>query len=327
MITESDWNDLETDVPRGAGLVRRRLIQGTERNVFMGVMHPSLQRVLQLVVPSACIESVSEMPRTRCICTEVTFDSDGEVEVSIKLVVKEMSKVFSPFCDDVVSAIAVARTDLEAIAALLDRFSYWRRLLASVDGTDLSQGEAMGLFGELWVLRTIVYPVMGQRAASSWRGPNREDRDFMVDGTGIEVKTTGTAEPSTIHIASEDQLDESTLDSLYAVVIKLDALREGAGETLVEAVAETRALLSGEARAVLDDGLHSYGYLDADEEHYQSVTYAIRSVFAVKVGNGFPRLKRSMLPNGVGSVQYQLSTSACDPWKVPLQTVRESLGV
>src|SRR5262249_37116979 len=149
-----------------------------------------------------------------------------------------------------------------------------------------------------------VQPVFDQKAPSAWRGPDREDRDFLMSGIGIEAKTTGGDEPTSVIINGERQLSTDALSSLYLVVLKLDALAGGAGESLNDAVEDARRLFTGMPALELADKLLDYGYLDADAERYQAVGYSIRAVLAYEVLDGFPRLTEADLPTGIGGVRY-----------------------
>ena len=322
MITEPVWEELERQAPRGPGLVRRRFREDSDRNIFLGVTYPGHERALQLVVSADAVHGIGELPETRSLRTTLEPDDESHtVEVNVTLIVPEMARVFTPFCEDVIAAAAVAPSDGAAVAALLDRFAHWRRLLASENASGLSRAEAQGLYGELWVLRHVVDAACGERTPDTWRGPDREDRDFLVDGFGIEVKTTGTDEPTVAVINGERQLSTEALRRLHLIVLKLDALREGAGGTLNEAVEDARRRYTGMPTLVLQDKLLAYGYRDADAQRYELVRYSLRAVLAFEVLDGFPRLTESDLPQGIGALRYSLATSACEPWKCDVEDV------
>ena len=321
MISEAAWEELEKQTPRGPGLVHRRFREDSDRNLFLGVTYPELHRVVSLIVSADAASALGELPRTRSLNTAVVPAEQNAVEIRVTLTAPEMARVFTPFCEDVITAAAAAPSDESAVAALLDRFAHWRRLLASDDGSGLRRHEAQALYGELWALRHVVDGVCGKDTPDSWRGPDREDRDFLVDGFGIEVKTTGADEPTVVIINGERQLDTDAVDRLHLVVLKLDAIRGGAGETLNEAVADAAARYSGLPSVLLRDKLLAYGYLASDAERYEAVRYSVRAVLAFEVLHGFPRLTESDLPVGVGTLRYSLATSACEPWKCAVEDV------
>ena len=62
-----------------------------------------------------------------------------------------------------------------------------------VEGEEDNRGIALGLLGELFVLRTmlsLISPSDGERLIDSWIGSERSSRDFELGSIGIEVKTT-----------------------------------------------------------------------------------------------------------------------------------------
>jgi hypothetical protein len=151
--------------------------------------------VFQLAVTNEVAGAILELPKTKSIRTEIASYESNVVEITVRLVASEMKRVFTPFCEDVAESMAASESDGAAVQALLSRFMHWRRLLASLSDSTLSPNEAMGLYGELWVLRNLIFPVCDQESAAVWRGPDRDDHDFVVKGFGIEVKSTGADKP------------------------------------------------------------------------------------------------------------------------------------
>jgi len=323
VIDEELWNVLAAEPPRGAGLVKRRVREDSKRNLFLGIAYPGRERVLALVVSTDAVGD-TVLPNTGALRTTQEPGDPGEIELRIVLTVPEMAAVFTPFCDDVVSAVAEAENDRDGVRALAERFAYWRRLLAAGDA-GLSSVEAQALFGELWVVTEMVLPIAGDRAMEAWRGPDHEDRDVLVHGLGIEVKTTRGDEPTAVTITNEAQLNTEGLAALYLVALKLEVLRGGTGGTLNQAVATLRSSLGPEAAAIFRDKLLRYGYLDQHSARYEAPAYVIREVAAYEVGENFPRIIEPDLAVGVGSVTYRLALSACEPWRRTLAEVNAAV--
>ena len=323
MIGEQVWVELEAETPQGSGIVRRRVREDSERNLFVGVAHPGGERVLELIVSTDAVGDVS-LPNTRGLKTSKGNEAAGEVELRIMLAAPEMAGVFTPFCDDVVQAVAAAEDDRVAVSTLLQRFAYWQRLFAA-EGGGLSSIEAQALFGELWVLEHIFLPLSGVQSIEAWRGPDREDRDFLMSGLGIEVKTTRGDEPAAVTIANEAQLNVSGLAALYLVTVKLEVLRGGRGTTLNDSVTSIRDALVPEAVSQFRDKLLRYGYVDQHSDRYSDVVYVIREVATFSVEDGFPRIVESDLTSGVGSVTYRLAIAACEPWRRTLDELRTAV--
>lgn len=317
MIDEHVWNELEAQTPPGTGIVRRRVREGSARNLFVGVTHPGRERVLELMVSADAAENV-RLPTTRVLRTTQEAGAPGEVEIRIILAAAEMQSVFTPFCDDVIEAVAAAEDDRAAVSSLLDRFAHWQRLFAA-DGGWLSSLDAQALFGELWVLEHLFLPLPGVQPIEAWRGPEREDRDFLASGVGIEVKTTRGDEPAAVTISNEAQLNVVGLEALYLVALKLEVLKGGKGTTLNDSVASIRDALIPQAAPLFSDKLLRYGYLDHHSGRYSEDVYVVREVAAFRVEEGFPRILEEDLSPGVGSVSYRLALSACEPWRRTLE--------
>ncbi|MDE0671509.1 MAG: PD-(D/E)XK motif protein [Caldilineaceae bacterium] len=323
MISEQFWRELEAQTPPGAGIVRRRVREGSTCNLFIGVAHPRRERVLILVVSANAASNIN-LPTTRGLKTIQTDGGTGEIELRITLIAPEMKNVFTPFCSDVIDAVAPADNDRVAVSILLKRFANWQRFFATA-GVGLSSLEAQALFGELWVLEHLFLPLSGVQSVESWRGPDREDRDFLIRGLAIEVKTTSGDEPFTVIIANEGQLNVGGLDVLYLVAFKLEVLKGRRGTTLNDAVASIRSTLAPEAALLFRDKLLRYGYLDQHSDRYSDVAYVIREIMTFRVEEGFPRIIENDLVPGVGSVRYRLALSACEPWRRTLQELHKAV--
>jgi hypothetical protein len=104
--------------------------------------------------------------------------------------------------------------------------------------------------------------------------------------------------------------------ALLLTILDVDSHRQGAGETLNEAVASVRSLLAGPALIRFDEKLAAYGYSDGDADLYTEVKHALRANSWYRVIEGFPRITSDLLPGGVGRVTYLLSVDACTPWRI-----------
>jgi hypothetical protein len=327
MIREELWAELADQKPATVGIVRRRVREDCARNVFVAVSHPNLQRMLILSVVPDAVAGISDPPRTRAVLTTIdTISARGLVDIRVTLTVPDMGKVFSPFVEDVVDAIARASSDAEAVASLLGRFEYWRRLLAAEDPEGLGRAAAQGLYGELWTLRHLVREPVGAVAVEAWTGPTRDDIDFQWLDLALEVKTTIADNPPTVAISNERQLPVDRFDALYLVALSLDALAAGSGESLndmVDGVME--GLASDLVRFTLRDKLLQYGYADVHRRKYDRPLYSVRELQVFRVEGAFPRLTEGTLPPGVGRVSYTLALNACDAWRSSAEDIKASL--
>ena len=123
--------------------------------------------------------------------------------------------------------------------------------------------------------KRLLLPRMGASAAvAAWRGPLGSPKDFEVGRVAIEVKTRrGGATPS-VAITSEDQLDESGVDSLFLYVIELDDAPADAVDGLtigdVSDRVRERLLSLDPGAAVLFDTLLSAAGLRPEDDYSNS---------------------------------------------------------
>lgn len=318
MIDEALWHELESQPLKVPGLVRRRVRESSERDLFIGVMVPTGFRVLVLSVTGTAAKELGELPETRALQTTVGEGVDDQhVDIRVALVAPEMARVFTPFVEDVLDAVAPTPSDEAAIAALVARFGYWKNLLSGSGSDGLSKSEQQGLFGELWCFRHLLLPALGLAAVASWTGPDRDDRDFQIQDVGIEVKTTILDNPPTVAISSERQLDSSGYAELFLLALSLDALPAGTGQTLNALVDEALGAVTDDAaRFIFRDKLIQYGYLDIHRPNYESTHYTLRQLWGFEVGQRFPRITEQTVPEGIGQVRYRLALDACKDWRI-----------
>jgi hypothetical protein len=311
------WGELSASAPAQPGIVRRRVLPESERDLFFAVAHPSAEKMLILRVLSTAIGSAGSLPSTRGVSTSLVHVDDSHAEVRVGLAAPEILRVFATFVEDVAILVAREPDDEGALRAFTTRFAHWRRLLAAEPRGGLSRDAAQGLWGELWVLRHTLLQNWGDGAIDGWTGSERDEKDFRRSSVAIEVKSTRADAPHAVRINGEHQLeDPGHGGTLLLAVLDVDSHRQGAGETLNDAVASTRQVLEGPALIAFDEKLAAYGYSNSDADLYGEVRHSLREMLWYSVVAGFPRITSNQLPDGVGRVTYLLSTDACSPWRI-----------
>ncbi len=176
------------------------------------------------------------------------------------------------------------------------------------------------------MLREYLLPVMGASAVAGWKGGERAHQDFQFLTGAMEVKTTLAKQPQVVRITSERQLDDAATPALFLMVIVLDR-QEGSGETLPDVVDSLRTVLAANpvAREQFEDALLTADYLDVHATRYADHGYFVRSVVLFRVGQGFPRIMESSLPEGIGDVNYGLSVAACQSYAADMAELRAML--
>jgi hypothetical protein len=316
MHADEIWRDLTAERPAAPGVVRRRVLPASDRDIFLAVVHPSRHPMLILRVDRTALKALTVVPSTRAVQTQIVDIDDAVSEIRVQLIAPEASRVFAPFVEDVAACVAARPDDGSAVDSLVDRFEHWRRLLSGAGAEGLGAEAAQGLWGELWVLRHLLHPVWSDDVVDAWTGPDRDDNDFRHHKAAVEVKTTRADNPETVRVDSERQLDNPAGTTLILIALSVDAHRHGAGESLPAMVDACRALIGHRKGPAFQDRLLAWGYTDTDRTQYDDRHYTLRSLEVFKVDDGFPRITESLLPTGIGSVNYRLALDACRSWLI-----------
>ncbi|BAU51893.1 hypothetical protein MgSA37_00042 [Mucilaginibacter gotjawali] len=155
-----------------------------------------------------------------------------------------------------------------------------------------------------------------QVALDSWNGPDALNQDYIINGTGVEVKTTAANHPF-VQVSNELQLSAQNLSKLFIYLVVIDE-RKGHLLTLNSLVCELRRVFesSDELADMYNDKLLKAGYEDEHYRQYENREYHIRDIKIYSVIEGFPCITPRIIPEGVHHVTYQIDTSACADFKV-----------
>lgn len=325
------WESLETEsVQLGrAGYLLRRASADCRVDLFVGIKCPEQTRVLVLAAPLESLPKAKDLPEARglSVSTEVLPDDEpGTGALVIQLRNGQYKEVFSVFAWILLIAGCSQSTAALAVTELMNQLFQWQRFLDS-EATGLSDEAQRGLFGELFVLRSLLREINEARIVRAWAGPERSMQDFRFDGgIAVEVKTSISSEPQAVRINGERQLDSSNLAALYLVSISVDRLPES-GERLPEIVRSIRDMLrpTPSSLDLFDSRLVLAGYFDAHGPRYLLDGFAVRNERAFRVTDGFPRIVESDLPSGVGRLSYSVSLAACSPFSVSLSEILHTL--
>ena len=332
-MSESAFVDLETifgeleDSSASHGLTYRRIYQSTELDVLVFVRGDPRLRGMTLelkkqLVPLPTIEGVKGLHTT------VETKSESVQWLTVEQVRLGDSSLFAIVVSDIARSCRARPNELSRVAA--ERISKWRSFFTrSADG--LSNKQQLGLVGELHVLRRILAPAAGLDVAiSTWHGPMSAVHDFSSKDWALEVKATATNRGAVARISSEQQLDPSDMSPLFLAFLAFDVRPFSEGQTLPQLVADIRAAASAldttQAATQFEDLLIDVGYLDLHQAKYgDHFTLKREEVFGI--AEDFPSLRPANLPDEVSHVSYDLNTSLCQPWRVPLAHVTEKLAI
>lgn len=177
------------------------------------------------------------------------------------------------------------------------------------------------LFAELHFLKLLYTHLLNHdEALNAWIGPKGGNQDFVFGDTAVEIKTLSNQGPNLFNIASENQL-ESPAEKLYLTANRIiESSDLPSTISLNEMVRRIETDLIG--NSVLDEyqtKLAEVGY--AELPYYDNPSMQIAEVHVYEVTDGFPRIIRSKIPNGIQNVKYQLQIDAIEPFICPLETI------
>ncbi len=254
----------------------------------------------------------------RGLDTDLWDDSDpGCQRLVLALSIDADVELFHVLCVHLASDLGQARTSEQALSTVLQHLRRWKTFFANPSGARLSSEQIRGLIAELWFLEALAGSSWGGLAAvRAWLGPDRVQQDFVFGDRAVEVKSISAADPGTVRISSENQL-ETVGSRLFLLTIRLD--EDAAGRSLNHIVASTRDALPGAAVEEFDNKVASAGYQPLPD--YDTPTFLVAAPQAYLVGPGFPRLVRSELAAGVCRVSYQLLLEHLSGFRAPISAV------
>ena len=314
------WADLELQAADSSkiGFLTRRILPNLQHNIFLGVLTPGNLRVVLVRIRKENVINPLALPRFKGFDVRQDVLPEDKDTVTIQLILKDTlyRDIFTQLTQDIITSCFSKSTESAMLRDLLSRLKMWKHFLDDYGVEGLNTSARIGLFGELRFLHHYLMSEIGApQAISAWTGPHRKQQDFQMSGIAIEVKSSTAKQHQKIPIASEQQLDETGLNSLYLYHLSLRDLHDG-GETLPELIDKIRMDLSDypESLGQFNDLLFMAGYLDEHRVKYEEKGYSVRNEQIFCVGEGFPRITEKDLVSGVGDVHYSVSLSACTPF-------------
>jgi len=313
------WKELATSSDESSGL-RRIRVEPMQYCVYAGWTIPSGQPALAAVVDTASVPMDIDLPQSAGFSVSISHLPHDAASSLVLLQAEsdQYHEVFDRLAEDVRAEIRNADSERNLVTTFVARLRRWQLFLSRRRVAHLSRSEQVGLWGELWFLRSHLIPKLGMDSAvQAWRGPDGANQDFEFSGQAVEVKTSSANPEGKVHISNILQLVDEGLEALYLRYIHV-SIHQGAGTSLPDLILRVKNDLGAcsSARQQFEMKLFDAGYLDSEESHYRRMGLAVLSETTYRVTGGFPRLLPSDLPPGVGDVQYVLSLGACRDFEV-----------
>lgn len=242
------------------------------------------------------------------------YKDGGMLTLRFSLENNDLLEYFCTFCQDLFDSVKVTSDDETAYHTLRSRYYSWRQLFRP-NNARLTEAEIMGLIGELLFLKDNMISERGiDVALESWMGPEKTHKDFSDQQDWFEVKTINFGKES-VRISSIEQLD-SDIDGTL-VVYELEKMSPSfEGIRLNQLVNSIIALLvNTHQRETFMAKLQLFGFEFSNDN--DNLVFALKNQYMYKVDNGnFPRIHRSLLPEAISRVQYELLLSEIEPFKL-----------
>lgn len=299
-----------TDIPQTpVEKIGRRLTDEHELDIFL--VRDSSSLVIALEIRK--LPQDIRLPEIEVgdVLDVVFFEHDGILRIGLTSI--NYADVFYVLVDDLVESIIINQGLEAGSRAAMTRLHRWKRLLeASTQG--LSKSAQRGLFGELSVLRSVIGAVGKSDGINAWLGPDGGTRDFELNKTGIEVKTTAGKGLLSVRISSERQLEMVAVEHLFLWCVSIE--KSDTGKTINDMINSVRDLIENDFATleVFENKLMRSGYSFADQGRY-TAKYVIRDHFVYQILEGFPRITAADIPNCVFDVNYSIDLEACEPWR------------
>lgn len=300
----------------------RRLECGDKYPLTAAVEAKTGRRCLMIQLDPLSIEHIRSTVKVKGLNLSMHSDKFG-THLQIRAAEQRFEEVFLWFANDIVSTVenANGRSIKDLI---MMRLSRWREFFQNGGETGLSREAQIGLFGELYFMKTMISNGLQlESMLSGWCGPDGYPHDYKLGSLDIEIKTSA-AKNGRIPISNEFQLDDSN-GRLYLAYLEADVRTQGE-ITLPSLVEEIRRLFETINSADLfDDKLVSAGYYEKQKSLYENTYYKCSEFLCFEVGQGFPRITPAMIPAGVDSVKYHIQLSACTNWQLEFAQITKSL--
>jgi hypothetical protein len=222
--------------------------------------------------------------------------------------------LFQGLCETLIESLRQVDDSAAALAVTLAHLKRWKAFLSGRK-TTLSPEQARGLFAELQMMRALYAARMtAPIAVYAWCGADRVQQDFIFGDTAVEVKSLSGRERNAVRISSEDQL-ESLTSSLFLSVYRLSEMPQSKTSISLNALVQQIEGELADAQALEEFArkLSAYGY--APLHDYDSPRFTVSDLKTYRVVEGFPRLVRSGIPNGIARLSYDIELETIRPFE------------
>lgn len=238
---------------------------------------------------------------------------DGKWSLYFTLKDKRFNEIFALFCKDLIDKSWKINED-NSFDFVFERYEQWRSMFKDQPEA-FNKKQIQGLLGELIILRDVMIPNYGEIAAlEAWMGSIFGKQDFVCKDMWYEVKSVLEGN-DVITVTSAEQLDRFDSGRLVVVCFRQSNKESRLGISIDTVYDELVSVFDNlRSKAILDQKLYALGYEELSE--YSEYIFELKNITQYTVGDGFPRIVRSNLAQGICNVNYGINLGQIEKYKV-----------
>lgn len=322
------WEELEREVNEFDHRYRvRRIHLSSKLNMFIGVEKIQKVRVLLIETPKSIIipNEINILKGMKIEKKLIDFGKKDKNEYLVfSNVFNDTMEIYEVVIENICNGLKNLTNKVLFLKELKKILFKWQYFFDKYGDCGLSYSQQKGLYGELWTLRRLLDYEDNEKILNAWTGSIKTNHDFQFTNKALEIKTTSMKEHIKVTIASEKQLDNNGLMSLYLGVLCVNEIESG--ETLCDIIKVLREKFKDNfmIKEIFEEKLVYAGYLDRHSNLYNK-GFVKRFYKIFRVQDGFPRLTSKDIPNGVGDIKYKIAISSCSEYEVDIIKVFSDL--
>ena len=232
--------------------------------------------------------------------------------------------IFLQIAVDIIISSMNLRNEIDYISVFTSHLSKWGNMFNRNPDETLSKEKQLGLYGELLFLKDMLDEGFSSaEMVDSWKGPDGEDKDFQINGYGIEIKSS-TKSNKIVIINNIRQLDDNGFSGLF-LYYKSFAKSDGGNNTLPRIISELRLVFSNTSTLTdFELKLLRAGYRDEHSTYYTS-SYTSSTEAIYNIDNSFPKLVVDNVMSGILDVEYSVDLNIVSSHEISYQQLIMSL--
>ncbi len=310
-MTKNNFELMFSNLEKGIYNNQKKAVNDSKVKVYYGITKDGFARLsfLSTLKPP-------KIDSTKMLRVVQGEEGKGNYWTCFDLLNREFEKIFFMFCNDITSSIQNLENEAKELNTIKERFSIWKIMFKKVRSS-LSSEKEQGLFGELYFLDKYMIPKYGvENSVNSWTGPLSYNKDFSIDNTWYEIKTT-SVNSTCVKISSLLQLSSDIPGNLS--IIKIEKMSEEYNNGICSISDIFNKILKQINDCELQEKFVSkvleYGF--NPETDFQKNKYTVSNITIYKVDNDFPRLtEKDIKFQEIDNVTYEIIIKTIEKYKV-----------